>query len=146
MPLYFACGSNMCVEAMSSRCPRSKPLGLARLERHRLSVMREGWLTVTRDSRSAVHGVLWELALADVPALDRYEGLARGVYVKVEQPVILKGGPKRALVYVGANAGPGVTPLDYIERVLAGARAWPLPPAAISALEEMRQAAIQGRR
>ena len=43
---------------MARRCPRSKALGLARLERHRLAVMREGWLTAVRDPSSAVHGVL----------------------------------------------------------------------------------------
>ena len=73
MPLYFAYGGNMDVAAMAQRCPRSKPLGLARLARHRLTVMREGWLTVVRDARSDVHGVLWDLALSDVPALDRFE-------------------------------------------------------------------------
>jgi hypothetical protein len=74
MPLYFAYGANMSVSGMARRCPRSKPLGPARLARHRLAVMREGWLTVARDPGSAVHGVVWELALADVAALDRYEG------------------------------------------------------------------------
>ena len=48
MPLYFAYGSNMNVDAMARRCPRSKALGLARLERRRLAVMREGWLTAVR--------------------------------------------------------------------------------------------------
>ena len=38
----------MDVNAMGRRCPRSKALGLARLERHRLAVMREGWLTAVR--------------------------------------------------------------------------------------------------
>jgi hypothetical protein len=33
--------------ATSRRCPRPKALGPARLARHRLAVMREGWLTVT---------------------------------------------------------------------------------------------------
>ena len=66
MPLYFAYGSNMDVDAMARRCPRSKALGLARLERHRLAVMREGWLTAVRNPSSAVHGVLWDLALSDI--------------------------------------------------------------------------------
>ena len=52
MPLYFAYGANMDVAAMARRCPRSKPLGLARLMRHRLAVMREGWLTASRDPRA----------------------------------------------------------------------------------------------
>jgi hypothetical protein len=32
----------MDVNAIARRCPRSKALGLARLEGHRLAVMREG--------------------------------------------------------------------------------------------------------
>ena len=82
MPLYFAYGSNMDVSAMARRCPRSKALGLARLERHRLAVMREGWLTAVRDPASAAHGVLWDLALSDIAALDRYEGVSQGLYAK----------------------------------------------------------------
>jgi len=41
MPLYFSYGSNMDVAGMAARCPRSKPLGLARLAHHRLAIMRE---------------------------------------------------------------------------------------------------------
>ena len=88
MPLYFAYGANMDVEDMARRCPRSQPLGVARLMRHRLAIMREGWLTATRDARGRVHGVLWDLALADVSALDRFEQLADGLYVKTTQAVI----------------------------------------------------------
>ncbi len=145
MPLYFAYGSNMSVEAMARRCPRSKPIGVARLERHRLAVMREGWLTAARDPHSAVHGALWELALSDMPSLDRYEGLAQGLYAKVVQPVVMSGGAKRALVYFGANVGPGNPRADYMAEIVAAARAWPLPPAGVSALEEIRRLAVVNR-
>src|SRR5579863_7194541 len=80
MPLYFAYGANMDRAAMAARCPRSTPLGPAALMRHRLAIMREGWLTVVRDARARAHGVLWDLALADVPALDRFEGVGAGLY------------------------------------------------------------------
>jgi hypothetical protein len=139
MSLYFAYGANMNRDAMARRCPRSKALGRARLARHRLAVMREGWLTVVRDPRASVHGVLWDVALSDVPPLDRYEGLAQGLYAKIAQPVITESGPKRALVYVGANAGPGTLRPDYLGEVLAAARAWPLPAEAIGALERLRE-------
>ncbi len=138
MPLYFAYGANMDVEAMARRCPRSRPIGLARLERHRLAIMREGWLTTVRAPRAMVHGVLWELALADVPALDRFEGLSRGLYAKVVQPVVAPGGARRAIVYFGANAGPGAVNPDYMAAVLAAARAWSLPAEALAALEALR--------
>jgi hypothetical protein len=135
MPLYFAYGANMDVADMARRCPRSRPLGLARLMRHRLAIMREGWLTATRDPRGRVHGVLWDLALADVPALDRFEGLGDGLYAKAVQPVITAAGPKRALVYFGRNDGPGRADMGYIRAVTAAARGWRLPAEALAALE-----------
>ena len=137
MPLYFAYGSNMDVDAMARRCPRSKALGLARLERHRLTAMREGWLTAVRDPSSAVHGVLWSLALSDVAALDRYEGLSEGLYAKLMQAVIAESSPRQAIVYFGVNAGPGVPRPAYIAEVLAAARSWPLPAEGAEALERL---------
>jgi hypothetical protein len=137
LPLTFAYGANMDVVGMAARCPRSKPLGVARLMRHRLVAMREGWLSVARDPRGVVHGVLWDIAQADVAALDRFEAVGRGLYVKRLQAVVAEGGPKRALVYFGANSGPGVLRADYASEVLAAAQRWNLPPdaqAAIAAL------------
>lgn len=99
--------------------------------------MQEGWLTAVRDPRSSVHGVLWELALSDVSALDRYEGLPQGHYTKIAQPVRTPSGPRRALVYFGANVGPGPLRPEYLAGVLAAARAWPLPAEAIAALERL---------
>ena len=137
MPLYFAYGSNMDVNAMGRRCPRSKALGLARLERHRLAVMREGWLTAVRAPSSTVHGVLWDLALSDIAALDRHENLSQGLYVKLTQAVIAERGPKQAIVYFGANAGPGVARPAYLAEVIAAARSWSLPAEGVEALERL---------
>ena len=127
----------MDVDAIARRCPRSQALGLARLERHRLGVMREGWLTAIRNPSSAVHGVLWDLALSDIPALDRHESLSQGLYVKLMQAVIAERGPKRAIVYIGANSGPGVLRPAYIAEVLAAARSWPLLAEGVEALERL---------
>ena len=127
----------MDVDAIARRCPRSQALGLARLERHRLAVMREGWLTAIRNPSSAVHGVLWDLALSDIPALDHHESLSQGLYVKLTQAVIAERGPKRAIVHIGANSGPGVLRPAYIAEVLAAARSWPLPAEDVAALERL---------
>ena len=127
--------------AMARRCPRSKPLGLARLERHRLAAMREGWLTAVRAPRGAVYGVLWDLALSDIPPLDRYEGPQ---YAKAAQPVVTAGGAKRALVYFGLNEGPGTLRADYIAQILLAAREWPLPQEALEALEALAGADAGG--
>jgi hypothetical protein len=134
MPLTFAYGANMDVAAMALRCPRSRPLGVARLLRHRLAAMREGWLSVARDERGTVHGILWDVALADVAALDRYEGVHKGLYIKALQAVATDAGAKRALVYIGANIGPGTVRADYLAAVIAAARHWELPAEALASL------------
>jgi gamma-glutamylcyclotransferase (GGCT)/AIG2-like uncharacterized protein YtfP len=135
MPLYFAYGSNMDLAAMARRCPASQPLGLARLPRHRLVIMREGYASVVRDPRRQVWGMLWDLALADVPALDRYEGVAGGLYVKAHLPVLAAAGSRRALVYVGRDPGPGIPRRGYLEAVLEAARGAGLPPAYLREIE-----------
>jgi gamma-glutamylcyclotransferase (GGCT)/AIG2-like uncharacterized protein YtfP len=135
MPLYFAYGSNMDAAAMAARCPGSRAIGVARLVRHRFTIMREGYASVVRDPRRSVWGVVWDLALADMPALDRYEGVAGGLYTKVQQSVLTGAGPRRALVYIGRDAAPGRPRLCYMEAVLAAAKAAGLPD---SYLREIR--------
>jgi len=127
VPLYFAYGSNMDRGAMAARCPASKPIGTARLMRHRFVIMREGYASVVRDPRRTTWGVLWELALADMPALDRYESAAGGLYAKVSQMVLTDKGPKRALVYVGRSAGAGTPRPGYLDGVIAAASEADLP-------------------
>ena len=47
--------------------------------RHRLAVMREGWLTATRDAAARTStGVLWEIALADMRRARSLRGARRG--------------------------------------------------------------------
>jgi hypothetical protein len=81
-----------------------------------------------------VHGILWDVALADVAALDRFEGVREGLYVKLLQSVVTQAGPRRALIYVGANAGPGNVRADYLAAVIAAARQWELPAEALASL------------
>lgn len=127
MPLYFAYGANMDAAAMATRCPRSTLIGQGRLNRHRFIVMREGYASVVRDPRACVWGVLWDLCLSDVPALDRYEGVASGLYSKATQPVSVQGGSKRALIYLGRTSAAGAPRPGYLESVLAAAEAAQLP-------------------
>ncbi len=139
MPLYFAYGANMDAAAMAARCPRSVLIGPGRLNRHRFIIMREGYASVLRDPRACVWGVLWDLALADVPALDRYEGVAAGLYIKAYQPVTAPGGVKRALIYFGGSSATGSPRPGYLEDVLAAASAAQLPGDYIAELRGWRR-------
>ncbi|WP_377848877.1 gamma-glutamylcyclotransferase family protein [Bosea sp. UC22_33] len=114
MPLYFAYGLNMDPVGMAERCPKARPLGPARLPRHRFIVTRDGYASVIRDPREEVHGVLWDCSLSDMRVLDKFEELASGLYVKINQPVIVPGGAKRALIYIGRSGDPGRPRPGYI--------------------------------
>lgn len=125
MPLYFAYGSNMDAVAFATRCPHARLLGRARLARHRPELMAEGYLTVARDPAGTAHGALYDLPLSDIPALDRYEEIGKGLYVKITQAVLREGaGPAQALIYVGKGRGgpPGKPPAGYLEGVEQAAR------------------------
>ncbi|WP_375455585.1 gamma-glutamylcyclotransferase family protein [uncultured Methylobacterium sp.] len=141
MPLYFAYGANMDAAAMASRCPASRPVGQGRLHRHRFIIMREGYASVLRDGRRTVWGVLWELAQADVPALDRYEGVAGGLYIKASQPVAMAGGVRRALIYLGRSAAFGVPRPGYLDAVVTAGEAARLPAAYLRELRGWRHGA-----
>ena len=138
MTLYFAYGANMDRAGMFERCPRSTPLGRASLRGFRLAVMREGWLTVVREPGDVVEGVLWDVAPTDVDALDSFESVGEGLYTKALLPVEAGEQTRTALVYLGANAGPGRPNEPYLTQVLASARAWDLSEAGLAALERLR--------
>lgn len=145
MPLYFAYGSNMSRTQMAARCPGSRFVSIARLMRHRVVVMREGWASLTRAPAGAVWGVLWDLALRDIAVLDRYESLHTGLYAKIVQPVVTERGPRRALVYVG-RAGEGGTPQPgYMEGVVAAAEVAGLPPGHCRSLRALLPEHARGR-
>jgi gamma-glutamylcyclotransferase (GGCT)/AIG2-like uncharacterized protein YtfP len=136
MPLYFAYGSNMDTYAMRQRCPKSRPLVRARLARHRFFIMSSGYASVKRDPRCDVHGLLYDLALSDLPALDRYEEVSRGLYTKITQMVLrADAAPVRALLYVGRDQSSGVATADYMAELLAAARACNISEAYIAHLE-----------
>lgn len=135
----------MDVEAMRSRAPNSRPLGAARLPRSRFIIMQGGYASFVRDPQRTVHGVLWELALADVRLLDRYEDVASGLYKKIQQPVLrASGGSARALVYVGGSTARGEPHAGYMESVIAAARAWALPEAYLRELSLLAPRANAG--
>jgi len=128
MPLYFAYGANMDAAAMALRCPVSRLIGGGHLPGYRFIIMREGYASVVRETGRTVWGVMWELASDDIPALDRYEGVAGGLYTKATLPVRTPDGIRRALIYIGCSTAPGRPRPGYLDAVLAAAQAAQLPP------------------
>ncbi len=134
----------MDLAGMTERCPFSRPLGRARLARHRILVMAEGFASIAPDPRANVHGVLWDLALRDVRALDQFEDVSRGLYKKVQLPVLREPfGSARALVYVGHWTRLGAPAPEYLAGVIAAARHWARPAAYVAFLESLGRAASE---
>lgn len=129
MPLMFAYGANMDVAEMGKRAPASKVVGVARLPRHRFVITEDGYAGVVHSAKHAVYGLLWDIALADMRALDQFEGIARGLYRKSSQMVITSSGAKRALIYLASGKPGGQPKPGYLAPILAAAEALGLPEA-----------------
>jgi len=121
---------------MARRCPASRPLGPARLMRHRFVILPQGYGSVVPDFRGTVHGVLWAVGLADMASLDRYENVAAGLYRKTIHSVLKTGGSSaRAILYIGRGEGGRPQP-SYMQAVIAAARDWALPESYVRELEK----------
>jgi gamma-glutamylcyclotransferase (GGCT)/AIG2-like uncharacterized protein YtfP len=146
MPLYFAYGSNMDRKAMALRCPGSRALGRARLAHHRFFIMGSGFASVKCDPRLDVHGALYELSLSDIPRLDRYEEIGRGLYSKAVQPVLRDAGaPVQTLIYIGSSQVEGKPAAAYLDAIIAAARNWALPDTYLSYLASLADRAIEAK-
>ena len=131
---YFAYGSNMDEQQMSTRCPGAVVEGTAKLRDHRFMINVKGFATVVREQSGEVFGVLWSLTPADEASLDAYEGIATGLYWKTTIDVEVKTESVRALIYVAGNSRFGSPRKDYINKLIAAAERHQLPATYIGKL------------
>lgn len=139
--LYFAYGSNMLTRRLLGRTPSARTVGVATLAGHELR-----WHKVSKDGSgkcdivpaaadSVVYGVLYEISLADQPALDVVEGLGWG-YRQVQLEVQSEIGPLLALSYQATNIDHGTRPYDWYKAlVVAGAQEHKLAADYVQTLE-----------
>lgn len=133
--LHFAYGANMDRAVMRKYAPAAEPLAAAVLHDHRFVITADGYASVVPARASSVHGVLWRLTPRDRVMLDAWESVARGHYRAATLAVLHAGSRRPALVYVARPRPPGRPRADYLELVIAAARAWNLPAEYIGALE-----------
>ena len=135
MTLHFAYGSNMSRALMAARCPGARALGPASLEGWRFLIIRDGYASVGPAPGMTVHGVLWRLTARDLAALNAYENLAAGLYVRRTLPVLLGARRLSSVVYVAPRRGEGRPRPGYQELVVTAARDWDLPIAYVAKLK-----------
>jgi len=135
--LYFAYGANMAVRDMRKRCPGATLLGTAKLCNWRFQIAREGFATVVSDPGKTVFGTLWRLTLRDLRALDAYEEIDRGVYIRAKidfRP--RRGAGVPGIIYITANAGPGRPQWRYIRGIVESAPRFKFPAAYLRELSK----------
>lgn len=147
---YFAYGSNLHPLRLRQRVPTARVLGVAELTGHVLRFHKRGqdgsakcdaFATGRREDR--LIGVVYTMAAAEKPLLDRVEGLGRG-YDQAVVEVVCAGSACEAFFYRAdpAHIDPSLKPFDWYKGlVLAGSRHHRLPDDYVRAIESIEAVA-----
>ena len=76
---------------MRARCPGATALGTATLAGWRFVINPDGYGSIAPQPGGIVHGVLWRLTARDLAAINAYENVAGGLYVRRMLPVLHDG-------------------------------------------------------
>ncbi|MBI3884114.1 MAG: gamma-glutamylcyclotransferase [Opitutae bacterium] len=127
MKRYFAYGSNLSHAQMVKRCPQCEALGPAVLAGYRWYVTARGYASLLPSTRDRVFGLVYSISDTDEVALDRYEGIAAGAYVKSEVTVRFKGEDMSCMLYVDPIAQEGRPKKRYAAAIRKGIKDAKLP-------------------
>ena len=144
--LHFAYGSNMSRALMLRRCPHAKALGTASISGWRFIITPDGFGSIKPCPGEIVSGVLWRLTPRDLAAINAYESLDSGLYVRRQLPV--RFGPRRvsALFYIARRRGEGRPRPGYMNVVIEAARDWKMPERQLRLLKRWAPSAWKGAR
>jgi hypothetical protein len=146
MTLHFAYGSNMSRALMRARCPTATALGTATLHGWRFIIGVEGYASMVPQPGGIVHGVLWRLTARDLAAVNAYERVDGGLYLRRMVPVRRGVRLVPALAYRLRRGGEGRPRPAYIDLVEAAAREWDLPDRYIDTLRRWSPSRWRGAR
>ncbi len=146
MTLHFAYGSNMSRALMQARCPQARALGTATLAGWRFVVTPDGVGSIAPWPGAVVLGVLWRVTPRDLAAINAYESLDSGLYLR--RLLTVRHGRRRAaaLVYIARRRGEGTPRPGYINVVAEAARDWELPEPYIRSLRRWSPSRLRGAR
>jgi gamma-glutamylcyclotransferase (GGCT)/AIG2-like uncharacterized protein YtfP len=132
--LYFAYGSNLDPEQMQWRCPDALAISAASLDDWAWRIGGRGYATVSPSPGHHVWGAIWNVSDSDLARLDRYEGVAGGLYRR--EPILVLANDQfvETHIYIENYDDHGVPRPDYLEGIIAGARWFDLPQAWIDEL------------
>ena len=146
MTLHFAYGSNMSRAQMGARCAGARALGTATLRHWRFVVGVEGHGSIVPRPGAVVHGVLWWVGPRELAAINAYENIDSGLYIRRSLPVRFGASLLPALVYILRRQGEGRARPGYVHLVVEAARDWELPEAYVNALQRWSPSRWRGTR
>lgn len=127
MKLYWAYGSNLNVEQMRMRCPGARKLG--RLDVPNCALVFRGVADVAYAPGEKCPGGLWEITEENERALDAYEGVSSGLYVKRYLRIRFNASGQEARVLYYQMKDDGIMPPAeyYLSVIEQGYRDFRLP-------------------
>jgi hypothetical protein len=131
---------------MEARCPGATALGVARLPGWRFIINPDGCGSIAPNLGGMVFGVLWRLTLRDLSAVNAYENLDAGLYLRRVLPVEYDAQQRAALVYIARRQGAGRPRPGYVGIVVEAARDWGLPEPYIRSLQRWSPSGWAGAR
>jgi hypothetical protein len=146
MTLHFAYGSNMSRAQMGVRCPGARALGTATLKHWRFIIGVDGHGSIAPQPGAIVRGVLWRVGVRDLAAINAYENLDSGLYLRRIIAVRYGASLLPALVYILRRHGEGTPRPGYVHLVVEAARDWEMPERYVDELQRWSPSGWRGTR
>jgi hypothetical protein len=131
---------------MQARCRDAEALGIATLAGWRFVINRDGYGSIAPRQGGRVLGVLWRLSTRDLAAINAYESVSTGFYLRHRLAVRLGARQQAALVYITRQGGEGRPRPSYIHLVVQAAREWELPERYVQSLARWSPSGWRGVR
>lgn len=120
--VYFAYGSNLCLEQMKKRCPEAIPMVGVHLNNYKLTYNK--YADIVPCNGEKVYGAIYEISINDLKILEKYveySDLYEKKYVIVQDS---KGVSYEAFAYIMKEKGENKPEKRYLEVISKGYKDW----------------------
>ena len=139
--LYFAYADNMNEDVVRGICPGVSFESVAELKGHRFIFNSQGRITIVKDEKCSIWGIVWCLSTRDIHLLDKKEEETLGSFKKLVKTVdFLDGRSEEAFLYITDIGGRPSYSQSLMEFVIEQAKYWSLPTPYIEFLKNIREA------